>query len=77
MTKYHVLNQSAALALGIIDAEGNELEHTATQARIADVAFAESDIYAMALAEARQSGIDCWVIDECGDSLYVSEKVAS
>lgn len=73
MHKYHVLTQSAALALGIIDAAGVELGHEATQAAVAVAAESGHDHYASALAAAKESGVDRWVIDESGDSEFVPE----
>lgn len=74
MNKYHVLTQSAALALGIIDANGVELEHEATASDVAAAAESGHDHYASALAAAKESGEPRWVIDESGDSEYVGPR---
>jgi hypothetical protein len=67
---YHVLTKSAALALGIIDANGNEQQHSVTPQQISDAAESEWITYAQALFAAGQEPGGAWVIDPEGNSEF-------
>lgn len=68
----HVLTKEAALALGIIDQEGNELPHRATQAQVSvQSESAHPDIDA---AYASVQG-ERWIVDSEGNTLYVDNRV--
>lgn len=71
--KFHVLAESAALSLDIIDADGVELEHSASESAVAAAAESSQDERAAAYAAARAEGGNRWVIDGEGNSHYVRE----
>jgi hypothetical protein len=74
MAKFHVITEATGTKLGILDAQGNGQPHEATQDEIADCAESSHDFYAAALAAAGEAGADRWVIDESGDSEYISGR---
>lgn len=71
MTTSHYLTQSAAISLGIIDAEGNELEHSASLEAVA--AASDYDAFPSFVAaayEAWRDDAEAWIIDAEGNSQY-------
>lgn len=71
MKTYHVLTESAARELGIIDADGNELEHSATLAQVASVAESSHETWDRATEAAKATGAERWILDEFGDSQWI------
>lgn len=76
--QHHYLTKSAATSLGIIDANGNAMQHSATLAQVA--AASEYDAFASFIAAAHEAWRDdaeAWIIDESGDSTYYDGRTAS
>jgi len=69
---YHILTQSAAITLGILDAECNELPYDASYQQIVAAAESSHETYDAAVAAARATAQDRWIIDPSGDSQWVA-----
>lgn len=67
---YHVLTEAAALELGIIDANGKELEHSATREQVEAAAELATDSRVEAHEAASNAHGDRWLVDDDGNSHY-------
>lgn len=75
MTKYHVINETAGINLGALDAHGNSQPYDATESQISAVAESSHDSHPAALAACADAGADRWIVDaETGDTEYISVR---
>lgn len=79
MAKYCVLNRDTATRLGVIDANGDSQEYTATVAQLESSAIATGNTRDGVLATATDlsPGEDVWLIDESGDSHFFAGTAES
>lgn len=75
----HILTETAALRLGLVDVAGNSREHTATYREISDAAESSHDSLDAAYAAAHESrdSTDRWIVDSAGDTHYVAGSYES
>lgn len=75
-TMNYIITEKQALELGIVDGEGNELEHSATERQIAAAAIAAETTFTKAQETAEAMVQDVYVIDEDGNSHYFGGALA-